>query len=131
VNLTEPADRVHVHTVNIGANNGTPGGPQTFTLTMERGRWLGVEIVVPPGHGGQTGIALMQSGAQMLPYDDGDYFVADDDVLSFALDGLGESGLWAALVYNLDDFAHAFYLRFAAAHLDLDAAGALPATVRF
>ena len=125
MNLAEPADRVHPHVVTVPAD--TPqGSPATFTLTMPAGRWLGLEIRIPAGHAGETGLALLQSGQQRLPYGTGTYIVGDDDRLDWPLDGLTESGHWTARAYNTDAFAHSFYLRFFAAELDLTGGPDLP-----
>lgn len=76
--------------------------------------WLyGVELRIPTGHAGLTGIALTFNGVSLVPWAANvSYIVGDDERLDFDVNLETSSGL-QVVTYNTDVLSHSFYLRFA------------------
>ena len=89
----------------VDAYTTTPVGISTVWL------WR-MEVRIPPGHQGMTGIALVDSGSFVIPYDPGGqaWLIGDDDDLSY--DYGRELGANVALAtYNTGTFVHAWQVR--------------------
>jgi hypothetical protein len=72
-----------------------------------------VEIVIPSGHRGLTGIAIANSGGQLVPYaQEPTFLIGDDDRLEYDIGVEVDTG-FQVCVYNTDVYPHNFYLRFA------------------
>ena len=70
------------------------------------------EVRIPPGHQGMTGIALVDSGSFVVPYDPGGdaWLIGDDDDLSYDYGReLGDNVQLAT--YNTGTFTHAWQVR--------------------
>lgn len=72
-----------------------------------------VEVRIPPGHAGYTGIALVDSGAFLVPYSQGtpSWLIGDDDLLEYPLGKqVGDNlQLWS---YNTStDYEHGWQVR--------------------
>ena len=71
-----------------------------------------LEVRIPPGHQGFTGLALVDSGTFVLPYSAGTpaWIIGDDDLLNYAYEReLGANVAFAA--YNTGTFHHAWQVR--------------------
>lgn len=107
-----PAQRVEAFTV------ATPKGTakasfRTTSLTFTEGQVIWVEIVIPTGHIGQTGIALAYGGQQVIPEATGTYIVSNGETVHWDLEAYPTGDRWQARTYNLDPVnAHSHYLRF-------------------
>lgn len=55
--------------------------PQITTHTLRRGFLDTIEIEIPPGHVGITGIAWRLGGRQLWPFNEGEFVRGDDDLL--------------------------------------------------
>lgn len=71
-----------------------------------------VNVFIPPGHAGLTGLAVQLAGVHVVPYGDNTAWVIGDDAsLDFEL-GVEVGADLRILTYNVDlAFSHAFYLR--------------------
>lgn len=105
------ADRVESFAVTI-PHGTTKSAPRTVDISFAAGVVAGVEILVPAGHAGFTGIALAQAGAAVIPITDGQFIVSDDEVIHWPIDGAINNGDWQAIGYNTGTFDHTFYIRF-------------------
>lgn len=93
---------------------GTPATSPTITdVGISTAYIWRVEVRIPPGHAGMTGIALVDSGAFLIPFSQGAaaWLVGDDDLLVYPLGK--ETGtnlqLWS---YNTSaDYAHGWQVR--------------------
>lgn len=102
---------------------GTPKAtPQVTNLTMPPRVVREIEIVVPPGPRGNVGFQLGFSGLQLIPYTTGQFFIADDEVIHWPVDGMPDSGAWQMIAYNTGGFPHTIEVRFL-----VDLVDALPA----
>ena len=95
----------------------TPSGtirtsPQTTAVSLPRGTLVLIDVLVPSGHAGLTGLALRYAGEHIWPWGPDTWLEADDDTITTELDfPLGGSTL-DVLTYNTDDtYDHDHLLR--------------------
>ena len=86
--------------------------PLTFNLTMPPRVVAEVEIVVPPGPRGEVGFQLGLAGQQLIPYTAGQFFVTDDEIIHWPVEGMPDSGAWQMIAYNTGTFNHTIEVRF-------------------
>jgi hypothetical protein len=105
------AQQVYAFPVTVAA--GTPStAPTAVDVSFPQAIVTEVQIIVPDGHAGLTGIALQQAHQAVIPKNAGHFIVSNDEKLSFPLEDFLDNGNWQALVYNTDIYGHTFYLRF-------------------
>lgn len=115
------------------AGQGTIGNPSSFAAITENAWLVDVEIIIPSGHVGLTGIRVMQSGQQIIPWGNLSWITGDNYQRVFAVNTeIGARSL-SVQAYNTDFFAHTFHVRFHLRDLD-DIRGepvtALPGTIQ-
>lgn len=104
------ATRYYVNSITV-----PPGtlatAPQITTWQIEDAILARIELDIPNGHNGQTGIRVLRSQQQVIPWSNNQYLVANARLLSvdYGLE-LTESKLVVHTI-NADVFAHTFYLR--------------------
>ncbi len=99
--------------------NTLQGSPLQAELAFSVGMWDNLEVVIPAGHSGQTGLQVVWQDKQIVPFNDGAWLVADDDRITFPL---GMYSAYPNLVvygYNVGIYEHTFFLR-------LSVRGAIP-----
>lgn len=87
--------------------------PYTQQLQMPAAVVVSIGILVPPGPRGMMGFALGAAGVPVLPANPGQWFVVDNFRDEWPLENQISSGAWQFFGYNLGQFAHTVYLRFA------------------
>lgn len=107
------ARQVYSFAVTVAAH--TPmATPAVTNLALPVLEVAEVRVRVPPGPSGQVGFALAVGGSQIIPYQGGQWIVANDEVLDWPLEDFPESGAWSLMAYNVGSFRHtlqvAFYL---------------------
>lgn len=105
------AERVEVFDVTAAAGT-AQATPTETAITFAPGQVVGLEIIIPDGHMGLTGIQLAQAHRQTIPRTAGAFIVGNNEVIRWPLDGYLNTGSWSAFVYNLDAIEHHFQLRF-------------------
>lgn len=90
----------------------SPSSPVRTALSVPLAVVERIDIKIPPGHRGLTGIALAFAGQQVIPYQDGTWLIGDGDDIQFQVESYPESGQWQAVMYNSGVFEHTWYLRF-------------------
>ena len=107
------ADPEYVAWVEPSCAPGTPIAAYTTTVVPIATVMLHrVEIRIPPGHQGTTGIALVDSGSFVIPYAEGApaWLIGDDDELEYLYEReLGRNVKLAT--YNTGTFTHAWQVR--------------------
>lgn len=106
-----PASRVEVFEVTAPAGT-LPAVPVEVATGFTPGELVGLEIVIPDGHDGLTGIRLALAHAQAIPHTAGAWIIGNDETIEMDTAGYPNSGAWSAIVYNADAFDHTFHLRF-------------------
>lgn len=106
--------------------NTTPiASPITANLTMPARQVDRVKVRVPPGPGGTVGFALALSGVPIIPWQAGQWIVADNEVVDLPLEGYPSSGAWQLRAYNTGVYDHTLYVLFYLELPQLAAAGAV------
>lgn len=106
------ADRVELFAVSCPAGTTQLNAIET-DVSFAPGVVVGVEIIIPAGHAGYTGLAIAQAHSIVIPASGNVWIIGDDDEIKWPLDGYLNSGSWSAFTYNLDvTNAHSWYLRF-------------------
>lgn len=113
-----PASRVEIFDVTAPA--ATPkAAPLEVATPWQQGDLVGVEIVIPAGHAGLTGLRLAAAHAQVLPYTAGAWIVGNDEKIEWELASYITTGAWSAFVYNSDVVDHTFHVRYRVADFAL------------
>lgn len=86
--------------------------PITVALTMPTRAVKHIRIRVPPGPNGLMGFALTSGGLNVIPYGQGQFIVASDEVIDWDPIDEIDSGAWQATMYNTGIFTHTIYILF-------------------
>ena len=106
------ADRVEVKSATCPAGT-LQANAIEVDLSFTPGIVTEVEIVIPWGHAGLTGLAIAQAHSIIIPASGDVWISGDDDVIRWPVDNYLNSGSWSAFVYNLDvSNPHSWYFRF-------------------
>lgn len=70
-----------------------------------------IELLIPPGHNGLTGIHVSKGDVQLLPYNGVSWIIANDYHNSFQVNDYIPTGDLKIQAYNTGQYAHTFYLR--------------------
>jgi hypothetical protein len=86
--------------------------PLNLDVVTEDALLVDVEILIPRGHKGFTGIRILQSGQQIIPWANLSWLEADSYNRVFEVNSeIGANSL-SVLAYNRDRFEHTFQVRF-------------------
>lgn len=111
MSLTPPATSVQVFTVTCPA--GTPlVAPVVQETTFPIGEVVHLEVDVPTGHAGVTGLQLRIAGGQAIPLTQGSWLIGDGQTFAYDLTGYLDSGYWAAYMYNTGIYDHSWQIRY-------------------
>lgn len=104
------ASRYYVISVTVPAGT-VSTAPQVTTWQLEDQTLTRIELDIPDGHNAQTGIRIIRSGQQVIPWSNNQYLQANGRLLSIDVgQELTESKLVINTINN-DVFDHTFYLR--------------------
>lgn len=94
-----------------------------------------IELEVPPGHNGLTGIRVMKGDVPLLPYNANAFIVANDYTAQFPVNDYTPTGDVSIQAFNTGAYPHTFYLRMTVSDWDRsggtaqgNTSGALPAS---
>jgi hypothetical protein len=95
--------------LSLAAKAPATAGPN---LNLEDAILDRMQVRIPPGHVGLTGIAIYSSGTQVWPTGQGTWTIGDNELIDWlpALE-VTQHGL-QPVGYNNDKYPHTFYLRF-------------------
>lgn len=105
------AAEVRNFAVTVPANT-VQASPQVTSLTMPARTVRSIRVRVPPGPAGVVGWALAASGVPIIPWGDGQWIVADNEVIEWPLEGQIETGAWQLRAYNTGVYPHTLYVTF-------------------
>jgi hypothetical protein len=105
------ANRIEAFAVTVTAGTAKTSAATTDVSFLD-GIVQRIELDVPDGHFGLTGIQILSAHAQAIPYTFGDYIVADGHDFGWDLVGQIDTGSWQVKCFNTDVYDHTFYLRF-------------------
>lgn len=105
------AREVRTYAVAIPAGT-LEADPYVADLDMPARDVVGVRVRIPPGPAGLVGWALGSAGVRVIPWGEGQWIVADDEVIEWPLAGQIQSGAWQLQGYNLGVYDHTVYVTF-------------------
>lgn len=106
---THPQERVRTLVVTTPANTAIAAAIST-TWVLGRGVLGHLDVVIPDGHVGLTGLAIIWGGRQLLPYEGGEWLRGNADEITVTLE-LDVFASVTVLAFNADVFPHSHYLR--------------------
>lgn len=86
--------------------------PVEVSCSFNPGSVTSVEIVIPTGHKGTTGLQLALAHQQVVPFTAGAWLIDDGARPVYELDEHPDSGAWSVFLYNLDNRSHQWQIRF-------------------
>ena len=86
--------------------------PVSQAVPLENNYLVDIEIEIPSGHSGFTGLRVLSSSQQVLPWGNSSWIVADGYNRVFPWNEEVGSKAISVQGYNTDTIAHTFYLRF-------------------
>lgn len=106
-----PATRVEAFDFLVPA--GTPkAAPLELPTPWNAGELAGVEVFIPDGHNGTTGLRIAFAHQPVIPRTEGAWIIGNDEKIDWPLTGYGNSGAWSLYGYNSDLFDHTFHVRY-------------------
>lgn len=106
---THPLTRLRTRVVTTPAGTAS-SAPQQIIWQIGRGVLGKLDVVIPAGHAGLTGIAIVWGGRQIVPYEGGEWIVGNDDEITIELELYVDSSV-VVTTYNTDVWDHSHYLR--------------------
>jgi hypothetical protein len=89
----------------------TVKGSFASSLDFEPGIVVSIEVQIPKGHAGKTGIQIWYNEAQLVPRQDDKWFTGNGTKTKVELDDPFPGGLgWRAEAYNLGKRPHTFWV---------------------
>jgi hypothetical protein len=70
-----------------------------------------VELVIPPGHNGLTGIRVMKGDVPIIPYSANSFIVGNNYAHEFTVNDYVQTSDVKVQTYNIGSYPHTFYLR--------------------
>lgn len=107
---THPRERVRTVSITTPPNT-PPSAPRETVWAVGRGVVDRLEVVIPDGHAGLTGLAVVWGARQVWPYEAGEWIIGNDEVVRVSL-GLYVTDSLVVRTYNVDDtYVHSHHLR--------------------
>lgn len=104
------ASRVEQFEITTPAGT-TQAAPQVTALTFLEGVVQRLELTIPGGHVGLTGLAFFHSSIQVIPFAAGTFIRGDDQVMGWDLARYPTGSKWSVRTFNTDFYPHTHYLR--------------------
>jgi hypothetical protein len=104
------ANRVYPLTVTVPAGT-LASAPLSVPFVTEDNVIVSIEIEVPPGHNGLTGIRVMKGDVQLIPWGANSWITANDYVHTFPVNDYVPTSDVKVQAYNTGTYPHNFFLR--------------------
>lgn len=104
------ATRIYPLQLNVPAGT-LPSAPQITPWVTEDNVIVSIELEIPPGHNGLTGIRIMKGDTQLLPFASNSWIIANDYSRVFPIDDYMPTGDIKVQAYNQGSYPHTFFLR--------------------
>lgn len=108
------AEHVRVLEVETPANT-LETAPQVTTWTVGATTLRRLEVTIPVGHNGLTGIAFRFAGTRVVPFGEGEWLVGNDSTRVFEPDLQLAGGRLDVVTFNTGEYPHSHHL---IAHLE-------------
>jgi hypothetical protein len=108
----------------------TIAAPLRTIWPLDTGILTRLEIMIPSGHNGLTGIRILRSQQQVIPWANSQFLVANGETIGIDYGEELTEGFLDIRTYNTDIYDHTFYSRATMTDLpDASAAGGLSAPI--
>lgn len=98
---------------NVTAPAGTvQSAPLRVVTAFNPGVVTQIEIIVPDGHAGLTGIRFLNAGVPVIPFNQTSFITGNDEKVVWPVDGFLDSTDWSVEVFNTDVFDHGWQVRY-------------------
>lgn len=104
------AARIYSLTVTVPAGTAI-AAPVTVPWVTEDNVIESIEIMIPPGHNGQTGVRIVKGDVQILPYGAMTWITGNDYYRNFTVGDFTPTTDLTVQAYNTGAYPHSFYLR--------------------
>lgn len=104
-------DRYYPLEVNVAANT-TLANPLTLAVPLEDNTLVDVELIIPTGHQALTGVRVLMSQQQVLPWGNNSWIKGDNYFRVFDMNENVGVRTVSVQAYNTDVYNHTFYLKF-------------------
>jgi hypothetical protein len=104
------AERVQARAITVPAGT-LSTSPADFDLPWPRGDLVRLQVRIPPGPSGLVGFAVGHSNQTIIPADDGEWIIGEDEPLSWDTSGYPTGDAWFVRAYNEDIYPHTLYFR--------------------
>jgi|SRR5690349_5238491 len=103
-------DRLYQTTIATPAGTSSDT-PLVTNFALEDAELVSVTILIPDGHAGLTGIRVLQAGQEIIPWDNDDWLVSNNEVITIPMSSeITRTGL-SIETYNQDIFPHTHWVR--------------------
>lgn len=105
------AERIQWFDVTVAART-AKAAPVETALQFNSGVVERLELTIPEGHAGLTGIRFNSAHQQIIPLNSGLYIVGNGVEKAWDLHGYPDNGNWSVTCFNTDIYAHTFHIAF-------------------
>ncbi len=109
-------DRIYPVTLTVPLGTQT-FNPVTLAVALENALLVDIDLLIPPGHNGFTGLRIRSSRQQIIPWGNVDWIIASDYTHKFPVNEEIGSKSISITAYNTDVYDHTFYLHFTVTNL--------------
>lgn len=120
------ADRVEWFDVTIAAGVARTAPVETATR-FDPGIVDRIELTIPDGHAGLTGIRFLIAHQPIIPVTNGSFIVGNDRIIVWDTTNYLDNGAWSVQGYNTDVFSHTFHIAYLIRESSLNAVSAATA----
>lgn len=111
-----------IYSISVTVPAGTPiGAPVSVPWVTEDNTISDIELEIPPGHNGLTGIRITKGDIQLVPWSKNQWIVANDYSRVFPVGVYIPTGDLKINAYNTGSYPHTFYLRMTVTDFDPNA----------
>lgn len=101
-----------IYTISVTVPAGTlPANPQITPWFTEDNIMVSIELDIPPGHNGLTGIRIMKGDIQLVPWGRASWVIGNDIDHTFPIGSYMSTHDVTIQAYNQGAYPHTFYLR--------------------
>lgn len=86
--------------------------PVETVLRFNQGDIERLDLTIPDGHAGLTGIRFNSAHQQIIPFTPGSYIIGNGRQASWDLHGFPNNGNWSVTCYNTDVYDHTFHIEY-------------------
>ncbi|MGH7239406.1 MAG: hypothetical protein ACREHG_04980 [Candidatus Saccharimonadales bacterium] len=86
--------------------------PLTLDMSFPPMTVQDITVTVPPGPNGNLGIQIAAAEMQVIPWNQGEWLVPNDVVMSWEPQDYADAGSWQLIGYNTGTYDHTVWVRF-------------------